>query len=249
MIKFFRKIRQNMIKENKISKYMLYAIGEILLVVLGILIALQINNWNENKKTHKSERIYLSQMLNSLKSDLGRTIYIYENRALIKDRAIKTLINDLNKVNLPHDSILRPSFRQMTMTLSFAYDKGAYESLKSHGLGIIQNDSLRQKIVRVYENDLPLGIVFIDNNRNLQSELRQKYLLELTEYDYKKTDSLQWEVDTNVDFLKIKDSKPLRNLFRLETSVASNYIRRLQENIADFENLIEAIENEFDKTK
>ena len=50
MIKFFRKIRQNLIMQNKTSKYFKYAIGEIILVVIGILIALQINNWNENRK-------------------------------------------------------------------------------------------------------------------------------------------------------------------------------------------------------
>jgi len=49
MIKFFRKIRQNLLMENKTSKYFKYAIGEILLVVIGILIALQINNWNEKR--------------------------------------------------------------------------------------------------------------------------------------------------------------------------------------------------------
>jgi len=48
MIKFFRKIRQNLLRENKTGKYFKYAIGEITLVVIGILIALQINNWNEN---------------------------------------------------------------------------------------------------------------------------------------------------------------------------------------------------------
>ena len=55
MIKFFRKIRKNMIKENKVSKYMLYAIGEIILVVIGILIALQINNWNNVQKNKQAE--------------------------------------------------------------------------------------------------------------------------------------------------------------------------------------------------
>ena len=50
MIKFFRKIRHQLLSENRVSKYILYAIGEIVLVVVGILIALQINNWNENKK-------------------------------------------------------------------------------------------------------------------------------------------------------------------------------------------------------
>jgi hypothetical protein len=57
MIKFFRKIRQNLLSENKLSKYLLYAIGEIMLVMIGILLALSINNWNENKKTISLERI------------------------------------------------------------------------------------------------------------------------------------------------------------------------------------------------
>ena len=50
MIKFFRKIRQKLLTENKFSKYLLYAFGEIILVIIGILIALSINNWNEEKK-------------------------------------------------------------------------------------------------------------------------------------------------------------------------------------------------------
>ena len=50
MIKFFRHIRQSMINQNKTKKYLLYAIGEIILVVIGILIAIQINKWNENRK-------------------------------------------------------------------------------------------------------------------------------------------------------------------------------------------------------
>ena len=52
MIKFFRHIRRSLIQENKMGKYFKYAIGEILLVVIGILIALQFNNWNEQRK-HK----------------------------------------------------------------------------------------------------------------------------------------------------------------------------------------------------
>ena len=49
MIKFFRRIRQQLLTENKFGKYLKYAIGEIILVVIGILIAIQINTWNENK--------------------------------------------------------------------------------------------------------------------------------------------------------------------------------------------------------
>ena len=61
MIKFFRKIRQRLLTENKFSKYLLYAFGEILLVVIGILIALQINNWNEEVKAHAIELDILNE--------------------------------------------------------------------------------------------------------------------------------------------------------------------------------------------
>jgi hypothetical protein len=60
MIKFFRKIRQKMLTENKLSKYVIYAIGEILLVVIGILIALQINNFNNHKQQRQIELILVA---------------------------------------------------------------------------------------------------------------------------------------------------------------------------------------------
>ena len=69
MIKFFRKIRQGLLTENKFSKYLIYAIGEIVLVVIGILIALQINNWNETQKNRQQELIILENILQDLKND------------------------------------------------------------------------------------------------------------------------------------------------------------------------------------
>jgi len=66
MIKFFRKIRKKLLSENKFSKYLIYAIGEIILVVIGILIALQINNWNNEKIEENSDY----QLINSLITDL-----------------------------------------------------------------------------------------------------------------------------------------------------------------------------------
>lgn len=84
MIKFFRRIRQNMLKEKKISQYLLYAFGEIILVVIGILIALQVNSWNEHR-IFKGEVTKIKETLNSEFSD---------NRIVLKER-----INDLDKAN------------------------------------------------------------------------------------------------------------------------------------------------------
>ena len=69
MIKFFRNIRQKLLIESKFSKYLIYAIGEIVLVVLGILIALQINTWNENRKATNKLEGYTAKLRNDIVSD------------------------------------------------------------------------------------------------------------------------------------------------------------------------------------
>ena len=71
MIKFFRKIRQRLLTENKFSKYLIYAIGEIILVVIGILIALQINNWNDQRISKKEVITQLKILSNELKDDIN----------------------------------------------------------------------------------------------------------------------------------------------------------------------------------
>ena len=86
MIKFFRRIRYNLMSENKTGKYFKYAIGEIVLVVIGILIALQINNWNEARKARNKEIVYL----NNIKSDLENSIEQIETFILKRNTQIKT---------------------------------------------------------------------------------------------------------------------------------------------------------------
>lgn len=69
MIKFFRLIRQNLLSEGKTGKYLKYAIGEILLVAIGILMALQINNWNESRKKSQLKQSYIDNLINDLSKD------------------------------------------------------------------------------------------------------------------------------------------------------------------------------------
>jgi len=69
MIKIFRKVRQKMLEQSKIKSYFVYAIGEIVLVVIGILIALQINNWNENRKQQSEFNNILKTIYKDLKTD------------------------------------------------------------------------------------------------------------------------------------------------------------------------------------
>ena len=73
MIKFFRSIRRALLAENKFSKYLLYAIGEIVLVVIGILIALQINNWNEERKEFRKSKALLEEFRRDLARDTAES--------------------------------------------------------------------------------------------------------------------------------------------------------------------------------
>tara|TARA_R110002073_G_C9247922_1_gene562337 strand:+ start:22 stop:735 length:714 start_codon:yes stop_codon:yes gene_type:complete len=78
MIKFFRKIRQQLLSENKFSKYLIYAIGEIILVVIGILIALSINNWNQNRVNKEKENLLLRELHNEFIKNQEQFKYVIE---------------------------------------------------------------------------------------------------------------------------------------------------------------------------
>ena len=72
MIKFFRKIRYDLMEKNKTGKYLKYAIGEILLVMIGILLALQVNNWNEDRKNNLRLTSHYQELKDELNYDLER---------------------------------------------------------------------------------------------------------------------------------------------------------------------------------
>lgn len=87
MIKFFRNIRRRLLRENHFTRYLIYAIGEIILVVIGILIALQVNNWNEQRKLAKAERGYL----NSLQEDINKDIKAQDSIKVILNNRLEKL--------------------------------------------------------------------------------------------------------------------------------------------------------------
>lgn len=93
MIKFFRNIRKKLLSENRFNKYLIYAFGEIILVVIGILIALQINNWNESKKNREKVDKLLFKIQKDIKSDIGQIKSLTKFYAE-KDSLIQLVLND-----------------------------------------------------------------------------------------------------------------------------------------------------------
>ena len=151
MIKFFRKIRKNLVAENRFSKYLLYAIGEIILVVIGILIALQINNWNEDKNARKIEVKLLEELKEDLiktKEDLVTDINKTVNLAKMTD-SIYLLIHDTSAPK--QDFKLQIPASYLTETPLLYAKLSAYKSIEANGINIISNDAIRSKITELYE--------------------------------------------------------------------------------------------------
>ena len=150
MIKFFRHIRKSLLMENKTGKYFKYAIGEIVLVVIGILIALSINNWNENKKERKLETKVLSELLTSLENNYNYMLSDSLYRATwnaSSDIVISFLENDLeysDTMNIHFQHARKPG---TNLSLSYA----GYEGLKNVGYDIITSDTLRKSVVNLFE--------------------------------------------------------------------------------------------------
>ena len=99
MIKFFRKMRLRLLSKNKYSKFLIYAIGEIILVVIGILIALQINNWNENTKSLKIEKTYYCKIAEDLQVDIRNidsSLVTIDKRLKSTKRFLKNLLKIQN---------------------------------------------------------------------------------------------------------------------------------------------------------
>lgn len=147
MIKFFRKIRQNLLMENKTGKYFKYAIGEIILVVIGILIALGINNWNENRKDSIQEEIVLRSLLENLHLAKNQSEFLISEEDTLKKRLIRILGIESNP-NVNVNQIIPDSiFKSAVWDLQSDQPTfNAYSNLKNtNKLSLIKSKSVNEK--------------------------------------------------------------------------------------------------------
>ncbi|MBW2938057.1 hypothetical protein KXJ69_08060 [Aureisphaera sp. CAU 1614] len=192
MIKFFRRIRQRLLTENKFSKYLLYAIGEIVLVVIGILIALQINNWNENRKNRITEANYYCRILEDL--ELNEKL-IDETSELITKKIIlcKELISDINKI--PNNrSIILNKFVVALRQDVFVPSNIAFEELTSSGqLKLLTDLKLKNRLIQ-HSTFLNNILNLLHENRNVIINRMSDFEL-MSEFGYQDIDYLKQELD------------------------------------------------------
>lgn len=152
MVPFYRKLRRIFINQNKLKKYLLYAIGEIVLVVIGILIALQINNLNEQRKNREFEREILLQIRTNLTEDQANLKKIagdFQQAVRSTDKIL-----GLENIGEDHDSIAY-WLGDIIQFDRFRPLSNAFEVLKSNGLDKVSNRDLRFMLGSYYDDMAP----------------------------------------------------------------------------------------------
>ena len=164
MINYFRKIRKKLADDNKPIKYMRYAIGEIVLVVVGILIALSINNWNEAKKDLKEEITILKNIKKDVLADTLDVAFNikYHKVFLESEKKLNTYIH--GNENIKESQI--DFVNSLGSPLFTILHQASFTNLQNNDLGIITNNDLKQEISRHYD-------FFVRVILTLENEMRE----------------------------------------------------------------------------
>lgn len=148
MIRFFRRIRKNLLEENRLRKYIVYAIGEIILVMIGILLALQVNNWNEEKKGKAELNQYLGSLKENIQQDIKTLDSLTERREVALAACKKERLNFLNKTYSFSDT--RQALKAY-LDFYFVPNTSAYDALKNSSyLGKINGTDLNDLTTDYY---------------------------------------------------------------------------------------------------
>ena len=239
MINFFRKIRKQLADDNKPLKYMRYAIGEIFLVVIGILIALQLNNWNELRKANKNEIKLLVEIKNSL----------YTNKAAIKFRVEEYKIMNANgrllkrhlRAKLPYSDTLPRYLLIPSSSFSYGLSYSGYENLKSEGFNNITNDSIRLNIIKLYDEEF---------GWHSDQEIKMSNILanSITPQLLKDFQLSSRGLEPN-DYQQVLNSSEYSNTLSFIMFTANYFKNRCEVTIKEIDLLINAIEIEIEKRK
>ena len=212
MIKFFRRIRQRLLSENKFRNYVLYAIGEIILVVIGILIALQINNWNEEQKTESKVQDYYVLLLEDLNSDtnFARTTIDEYSKDL---NAYETYTASYHKEKLSPEQVYRELFKLNMISKPLTFNTSTIESLQNSGeIGLIPS-----------------------NIRNRLIDLRR--LQNLTIQRFEDTDDGKSDITQNISMLIGATTLPARLQKQTELAAFLNIEENLRQMILVYEGI------------
>jgi len=158
MLRFFRNIRQNLIENGNVRKYIWYAFGEIMLVMIGILLALQVNNWNEKRKNNSNEAFYLSKIEASLRSD---SLDLIENINL--GNMMLSMIDSADIMMDNQENYLSDELRSKLFALvwqnEFEPSRSVFDNLNATGeIKILKDQSFVDGLYNYYNTGTDLGV-------------------------------------------------------------------------------------------
>jgi hypothetical protein len=243
MLKFFRRIRQQLLTQNKLSKYLLYAIGEIILVVIGILIALQINNWNEGRKRSQTEVQLLQTMKQAIEYDIKQTkFYMEGNERVVK--SCKIILNALDN-DVPYHDSLSLHFEQANQWWKVLISKHAYENAKLYGLDFIEHDFTRNQLSSLYEGLWSFAETLDERQAMYYYQTVTPVLSDLFEsIDH------NWHIaekgNVPYDYEALKKDKTYRNILNTNIGNRENYNAWIQLARSNMTTLQEFLKNEIE---
>ena len=168
---------------NSFRKYLLYAFGEIALVMIGILLALQVSNWNQERVEQRIEK----ELLGQLHRDLTKGMKDLELNITIMNTAMNSgrlILDHMDSGRAYHDS-LSLHFAKSLLWARLILNEGTYETIKSHGLEIISNAELRDAIVSIFEGRLSFLRTWEEVVQNYVEKMRNEISVEFFKSSYK----------------------------------------------------------------
>ena len=154
MLTFFKRIRKGLLGEGVSSKYFLYAVGEIVLVVIGILIALQINNWNQWRKDRVKEKAILLSLEENLENNIQSLELDIVELALFGQSS--NIILSILDNHLPYDDSLDVHFHYARVPkIPLSLSQAGYEQYKNTGYDIILDEDMKKEIIQLFESTYP----------------------------------------------------------------------------------------------
>jgi len=242
-------MKKETIRVGDIKRYIFYALGEIVLITLGIWIALQLDGWKENRQ----ERAMEIKILNEIKSGFKKDIRDIQFNISLHEQSTEScqIVLDHFSRNLPYTNELSQHFSGALWYSRFIITEGPFETLKAMGLDIISNDTMRIKIIGMYDNRYE-GIRLFERNTFLD----ESYISAVIAARFDKTEI--WRIGENGvvfkgnmiphDYQKLKSDKDYIHV--LKSQISKNdflikwFMRRIQQ---DLKKLIVEIENEVDR--
>lgn len=246
MIKLFRKIRKNLLAEGKTIKYFKYAVGEIILVVIGILIALQINNWNEEKKNRANENYFMEQLLQELKSDMHT---LTDNQEKIKSsipniKRLLSLLHDEDVAMAKFNLALKAFINKDLALKQFESNNATFEEIKSSGqLGLIQDKELRNRIVSLYSHLASLEAIFIEFN-NFGRPFTQDFTINIGAAKYMDMQGPFFSgYNSDEELFNMRNEDALIGLLVNDIWTLNEYLPILKTQLAEMNEVVNEIEN------